>query len=241
MNKNIATAIIAIVAIVVSVVFIVRSSPSTPTAEASPLRELPAPNEGTSLSQEVVATDPGLADRIRERMSSQEGLTELSPSQIEQIVNQSAAILQVRAGGAFDDYLELMESWGGTCRLTENDLEMVRPGWKPPEHPLSIAFYGVDQLTIEVTDASPKSRHFVGESGISQLVTMSQFQFKADRQSLIESGANQISITMPCQTNSGVAVARTDVFIWSNMDDAWLPLHTMLSTTEGVPKLRTIF
>lgn len=240
--RNFVISLIAIVATIGAVTFIIRSGPPTQTAAAATDPPVPTIDTHRVMTRSDVATDPGLADRIRERISSQEGIDALSPQQIEQFVSQSAAVIQVRAGGEFDDYLDLMKSWNGECLLGAVDLEMLRPGWKPPDHPVAIAIYGIDQLTIKVSAASPKkSRHFVGATGISSLVTMSQFKFQADRQALVESGAKQISITMPCQMNSGETVERTDVYLWSSVDSGWIPLHTTLSTKEGQPMPRTIF
>ena len=103
---------VAIAVIGTSTMFIFRSRAS--------LRSDPKPTASTPLdmreavSRDIIANDTGLADRVRERFSSQEDVDALSPHQFELLAEQFGTVLGAHAGGTLDD-----DAWNPRLQIPE--------------------------------------------------------------------------------------------------------------------------
>ncbi|RMH25919.1 MAG: hypothetical protein D6692_10135 [Planctomycetota bacterium] len=240
-QTNIGIIVVSLVTIATSTIFLIRvlGSPS-PQTDATPEIHLPTVRTGRALARSHVATDEGLADRMRALLVSQQAGA-LTDSQINLLADQSAAILRTRAGGAFEDYLDLMRSWGGRCDLTGADLDRLRQGWKPADHPLALADYDLDALSLEVSDTPPTVQISRGGPGLFTLTTASQFRFQNHWTDLLGGISTQAEITIPTRTNAGDVVEVSYAFFWSPSDNRWIPFRLTMMTRERLPLPLTIY
>ena len=193
------------------------------------------------MTREALVADADLADRIRDRISSQGSLSELAPKQIESLTIRTAAILRARASGAFDEYIKLMKSWGGRLNLSEEDLEHLRLGWRPPDAPTSFAKYDVFELSAAVSDTPKTVRMTNGGPGLSALTTPSQFHFQQSWADLGKGNTKQVEIILPTKTNAGSTVELHYVLLWSPAENNWIPFQRTIVMKERRPMPLTIF
>lgn len=223
---------VSIAAIALSFIFIFSGARSPRSANAAePAARL---DLSDATHRDEVASDAGLAIRLRERFSSQDAVNELSPMQVDLLAEQFGSILSVHAGGGPDDYIELMQSWGGTLLLTERDLAEFRPGWKGPDDPLSIKKYAIDDLTLIAQQAPKQPALRAPAPGQFSLTTISQFQFES-RQSDLFGATKEALVLVSAETNGGDQLDLQYSFLWSPQDNRWIPLQMTATSRSGRP------
>lgn len=240
MTNRLVVSAIAVVAIASSTVFIIQSLASAPSGRNVKIETEPVDLRNAA-TREAIAADQGLPERLRERFSSQENLAALSPRQIELLTDQLGDILSVRASGSMNDYIALMQSWGGVLMLSKEDIAEVSPGWRAPEHPDAIGKYAIDQLVLKVQDSPTQPRFRSTSHGEFALASISQFRFKARQADLLQGKTQEAQIMMPAETNEGDHLELQYSLLWSPQDDKWIPFQMTTISKKGKPIAGRIF
>jgi len=241
-RRDIQIGIASSLIIALSLLFVVRSCAFThKSIDADNTIETIRPPGQTSISAHDIIESDRLYERIYELTLANANMNILNEIQRKELAHQVSSMAKTQAGDNIEDYIQLMESWGGDLKLSNPEVARLKKGWLPREHALSIARYDIDRLEVDIfQDRSGRARPPL-PVGLSATRYMSSFQFNSSINDLIDSHAPLAAIRIPEETNRGDALEREYLLFWSESDNVWVPWLMWLMSDRSTPAPVTLF
>lgn len=183
---------------------------------------------------ENVPDDDVSVEMLAEAIGDERGFAGLSVDQQQKLVRRVTAITQVRDNGTAQDYVSLMESWGGSFpNLPGNASESavqaygdrLISNWQGKGHE-----YGVSQRYIEQASIRVASRGEPGEANrrpakkmTASSARITSFHFDDDVKALAAEGTMALEVSMPIVLNNGIEREEGFLMLWSEKEEQWLP------------------
>jgi len=168
----------------------------------------------------------------------------LTPVQKERLAQQCVSILSTYMAGSSEDYLELMNSWGGELRESYGP-ELVHNRWTQATH--SFPWVEVEQgrWTIGRPERNPETGAINHNNTIfdgPMAIQSSLFDFDDDKRRLFQADANAlISVEGPVRSLDGSRTLVKMYLLWSPNLERWLPSTMVYKGHKGDGLPRVVF
>lgn len=171
---------------------------------------------------------------------------ELTAEQKEQLVAQSASVLNAHLEGNFESYIALMESWGGTLdeAFDQNALKRL---WPAPGDRHQIISIGADHTTLHRIEWTERDevRGVLHRSPSKDLtagaVGLSVFTFPDVIEPVDFDDDSVVCLQLPMRTLGGHDKVVAFWLRWSPSRQRWLPVQTVEHSPSGSLLPRMIF
>lgn len=185
------------------------------------------------VAHDWVALDADAFEPIRQRVSGFAPSLELSAEQVSGLVERHAALLEVRVRDTVDDYLALLQSWGGEYRLDPNSWDFTEArvvdwhgrdsgcAWKQLDLS-SVEAARVHGLDTGVPYTAGWPRVPRGATGT---LALGAFTFGGDMEAMVKRGAPVVQILASIETTDGTRMTFGVRWVWDADAEAWVPWH----------------
>lgn len=158
------------------------------------------------------------------------GLASLDAGQRHQLADRFASLFEALRSETADEYLTLMQSWGGRYRIDPASREFqlsLTADWNPAESDCAIRSMdasGVRCTVIQGVDENGRLAPWGSiEQGAMMQVAFSVFTFGGGSFELAKSGQPVAQVMIPVEMNDGLQLTLGVRFVWEPETGAWVP------------------
>lgn len=223
MRKDRIVSILSILVIGVSMssIFLMNRPPATAKIPERPPLEIDA---ARAVSAEDLHDAEAVKRMLLSRISGIEEIGDIEPARIEQLAARSADVMVVRSQGSAEEFLSLIEGWGGRLNIPNEgaDYERFRRGWLSPGHAHALGEFGLREAAATRIEPTPGVARVSARRGVSSssMITNAPVDFAGNRIELLKSGADQVEVHFPVRSNAGDVREVGIRMIWSEPDGA---------------------